>query len=122
MTVFEYNKNLYNVLEVSKANYDECNIMSSILTHNSGNDSILIKSKGHNYFICGIPTHCNFNMKLDIEASSSSTAIPSPALLLLLLLAMEATLCCHLPLIFVVSQRPPPRELLLQLYFFFFYY
>ncbi|XP_065050296.1 uncharacterized protein LOC135680344 [Musa acuminata AAA Group] len=49
--VFDYSKNIHNVLEVSKADYDACTATSPMATYTSGNDSIAMKTKGHRYFI-----------------------------------------------------------------------
>ncbi|WOL04978.1 hypothetical protein Cni_G13701 [Canna indica] len=75
--VFDYNKNIHNVLEVTKADYSACNTASPIASHTSGNDSITIKSTGHHYFICGIPGHCLAGQKVDIDIPKSSSAAPS---------------------------------------------
>ncbi|CAL9096907.1 unnamed protein product [Musa acuminata var. zebrina] len=76
--VFEYNKSFHNVLEVSKADYHSCNAASPMATFATGNDTITIKTKGHRYFICGIPGHCSGGQKVDIKISkSASSAAPS---------------------------------------------
>ncbi|KAG6492383.1 mavicyanin-like [Zingiber officinale] len=78
--MFTYNKNFHNVLEVRKTEYSSCNASTPISTHNSGNDSIVIKSKGHRYFFCGIPGHCALGQRVDIKVSgpSSSAALSIP--------------------------------------------
>lgn len=76
--VFDYSKNIHNVLEVSKADYDACTATSPMATYTSGNDSIAMKTKGHRYFICGIPGHCTAGQRVDIQVSKpSSSAAPS---------------------------------------------
>ncbi|URE41098.1 Plastocyanin-like domain [Musa troglodytarum] len=75
--VFEYSKNIHNVLEVSKADYDACTATSPMATYTSGNDSIAMKTKGHRYFICGIPGHCSAGQRVDIRVSKPSSAAPA---------------------------------------------
>ncbi|RWV99475.1 hypothetical protein GW17_00037612 [Ensete ventricosum] len=70
-------KNVHNVLEVSKAEYDACAATSPMSTYTSGNDSIAMKTKGHHYFICGIPGHCSAGQRVDIQVSKPSSAAPS---------------------------------------------
>lgn len=69
----------HNVLEVSRADYRSCNAASPIVTHTSGNDSILIKRKGHYLFICGVPGHCQGGQRVDIRvADVESIGAPAP--------------------------------------------
>lgn len=75
--VFEYSKNIHNVLEVSKPDYDACTATSPMATYTSGNDSIAMRTKGHRYFICGIPGHCSAGQRVDIQVSKPSSAAPS---------------------------------------------
>ncbi|WOK93967.1 mavicyanin-like [Canna indica] len=82
--VFEYNKKFHNVLEVSKADYKACNPGSPIATYTTGNDSIMLKRRGHHFFICGIPGHCSAGQKVDIRiaklaVASAPAAAPVPA-------------------------------------------
>ncbi|XP_074571769.1 chemocyanin-like [Curcuma longa] len=77
--VFTYNTNFHNVLEVSKNNYGACNASSPIGTYATGNDSIMLKHKGHLYFICGFPGHCDAGQRVDIKVSKLSSAAPSPS-------------------------------------------
>ncbi|CAL9760936.1 unnamed protein product [Musa acuminata subsp. burmannicoides] len=77
--VFEYNKEYHNVVEVKKHDYDCCSEKSPIVTYATGNDSITLKTKGHHYFLCGIPGHCTAGQKVDIKVSSCAAPATSPA-------------------------------------------
>ncbi|KAJ0982305.1 hypothetical protein J5N97_010560 [Dioscorea zingiberensis] len=79
--VFQYDPKNHNVIEVkSLADYRKCNTSSGIVTHTSGNDSILIKTPGHRYFICGFQGHCPAGQRVDIRVlKQSSTFAPSPS-------------------------------------------
>ncbi|KAF3332996.1 mavicyanin [Carex littledalei] len=77
--VFTYNKNFHNLLEVSKADYQSCNAASPIATYATGNDSIVLKSAGPRYFLCGFPGHCAAGQKVVINVKKTSSAAPSMA-------------------------------------------
>ncbi|KAL0434239.1 UNVERIFIED_CONTAM: Mavicyanin [Sesamum latifolium] len=75
-SVFEYNPQFHNVMQVTHAEYKACNASSPITTHTTGNDSITINTHGHHFFVCGVPGHCQAGQKVDINVLRS----PSPAL------------------------------------------
>ncbi|KAJ1691702.1 hypothetical protein LUZ63_015857 [Rhynchospora breviuscula] len=79
VAMFIYNKNFHNVLEVSKADYQSCNAASPIATYATGNDSVLLKTAGPHYFLCGIPGHCASGQKVEINVQKASSAAPSMA-------------------------------------------
>ncbi|KAK9069587.1 hypothetical protein SSX86_011491 [Deinandra increscens subsp. villosa] len=67
--VFNYLQGAHNVAVVNKADYDGCNTSpTNAKMYTSGKDEIKLE-KGLNNFICTIPTHCNFGMKIQILAS-----------------------------------------------------
>lgn len=82
--VFQYDAKLHNVIEVKNlADYRNCNKFSAIATYSSGNDSILIITTGHRFFLCWFPGHCAAGQKVDIRvlnlantSASSPTAMP----------------------------------------------
>ncbi|XP_047951174.1 mavicyanin-like [Salvia hispanica] len=77
--VFEYNSQFHNVMRVTHAEYKSCNVSSPITTHTSGNDSIVIDTHGHHFFVCGAPGHCQAGQKVDINVPRApSVAAPSP--------------------------------------------
>lgn len=99
--LFQYNSQFHNVMQVRHAEYKSCNASAPIVTHTTGNDSITITSKGHHFFLCGIPGHCQAGQKVDINVlrvssskapSSSTTSSSSP------------------PVVTVVPPSPTPSE------------
>ncbi|XP_062189229.1 mavicyanin-like [Phragmites australis] len=76
--VFTYLKQFHNVLAVSKADYKNCDTTKPITTWSTGNDSVVLNTTGHHYFLCGFPGHCAAGQKVDIRVASSSAA-PSEA-------------------------------------------
>ncbi|CAN6212047.1 unnamed protein product [Urochloa humidicola] len=79
VVVFTYNKQFHNVMAVSKADYKNCNANKPIATWSTGNDSVVLNTTGHHYFLCGFPGHCAAGQKVDIRVASSSSAAPSMA-------------------------------------------
>ncbi|KAI3788751.1 hypothetical protein L2E82_01525 [Cichorium intybus] len=78
--VFTYNKQFHNVMQVKHADYRTCNVSDPIATHSTGNDSIVIKTYGHHYYLCAVPGHCQAGQKLDINVQRlSSTLAPTPS-------------------------------------------
>ena len=72
--VFTYNKQFHDVLAVSKADYKNCNASKPTATWSTGNDSVVLNTTGHHYFLCGFPGHCAAGQKVDIRVASSSAA------------------------------------------------
>ncbi|XP_065859258.1 mavicyanin [Euphorbia lathyris] len=89
LIVFEYNSQFHNVMRVTHNMYKSCNASAPMATYTTGNDSVTIKTRGHHYFICGVPGHCQAGQKLDINVprlhvqqlapSPSSSSISTPA-------------------------------------------
>ncbi|XP_050216037.1 mavicyanin [Mercurialis annua] len=65
--VFKYNNQFHNVMRVTHAMYKTCNVSAPLATYTTGNDSITIKTRGHHFFFCGVPGHCQAGQKLDIN-------------------------------------------------------
>jgi len=78
VAVFTYNKQFHNVVAVSKADYKNCDASKPIVTWSTGNDSVVLKTAGHHYFLCGFPGHCAAGQKVDTRFATSSDA-PSAA-------------------------------------------
>ncbi|XP_022138393.1 mavicyanin [Momordica charantia] len=76
--VFEYNAQFHNVMRVTHSMYKSCNVSKPLETHSSGNDSITIKSRGHHFFLCGVPGHCQAGQKLDINVLRLSSPAAAP--------------------------------------------
>jgi len=79
--VFNYNTMFHNVLQVTKQDYESCNVKSPVATFASGRDFITLDKAGHSYFVCGFPGHCQAGLKVAISvraSSSQSPDVPSP--------------------------------------------
>ncbi|GFP92294.1 mavicyanin [Phtheirospermum japonicum] len=81
--IFEYDPRFHNVMQVSRSDFHSCNAAAPISTYATGNDSIVIHSPGHYYYICGFVGHCQAGQKVDIRVPKShrpaSVPISSPA-------------------------------------------
>ncbi|BFG15364.1 hypothetical protein CerSpe_016380 [Prunus speciosa] len=78
---FEYNSQFHNVMHVTHPMYQSCNASVPLDSYATGNDTITITTKGHHFFICGIPGHCQAGQKVDINVlRHPSAAAPTPAL------------------------------------------
>ncbi|KAF8008089.1 hypothetical protein BT93_K1925 [Corymbia citriodora subsp. variegata] len=79
--IFQYSPG-HDVSEVTKADYDSCQVTSPIQTYTSGSTAIPLTSPGKRYFICSSPGHCAAGMKLQINTLMASLApSQSPATL-----------------------------------------
>ncbi|CAL5329713.1 unnamed protein product [Camellia sinensis] len=65
---FNYGPGNHNVVVVGKADHDNCNVPNGAKTYTSGRDQIRL-AKGPNYFICGIPGHCQAGMSIAVTAN-----------------------------------------------------
>ncbi|KAL5541603.1 hypothetical protein UlMin_009313 [Ulmus minor] len=79
---FEYSPQFHNVMRLTHAMYRACNVSMPMETYTSGNDTITIKTRGHHFFVCGVPGHCQSGQKVDINVPRSLSSAPSPAALL----------------------------------------
>lgn len=64
---FEYNSRFHNVMRVSHSEYRSCIASSPLNTFSTGNDSYTVTTRGHHYFMCGVPGHCQSGQKVDIN-------------------------------------------------------
>ncbi|XVF38185.1 hypothetical protein REPUB_Repub20aG0078200 [Reevesia pubescens] len=76
---FEYNAQFHNVMRVTHPMYKACNASAPLATYTTGNDSINITTKGHHFFFCGVPGHCQAGQKVDINVLRTSETPPTPA-------------------------------------------
>ncbi|WVZ66421.1 hypothetical protein U9M48_015638 [Paspalum notatum var. saurae] len=82
ITVFTYNKQFHNVMAVSKGAYKSCSTANAMATWSTGNDSVVLNTTGHHYFLCGFPSHCATGQKVDVpvlDASAAPSKSPSAA-------------------------------------------
>ena len=66
-------------MRVTHPMYRACNVSAPLATYTTGNDSINITTKGHHYFFCGVPGHCQAGQKVDINVLRTSETSPTPA-------------------------------------------
>lgn len=79
LSVFTYNAQYHNVIHVTHADYQACNETTPIATYTTGNDSYIIKTHGHHYFLCGVPGHCLAGQKVDINVAREAVLLaPTP--------------------------------------------
>ncbi|EYU46581.1 hypothetical protein MIMGU_mgv1a014576mg [Erythranthe guttata] len=76
--IFEYDNLFHNVLEVTRSEFHSCDAESPIATYDSGNDSVVIRSPGHYYYICGLEGHCQAGQKVDIRVPKSNEPAKGP--------------------------------------------
>ncbi|KAL6285911.1 hypothetical protein ACE6H2_010301 [Prunus campanulata] len=79
-SVFNFDTNANDVLQVPTASFDSCsldNAIGSPITRSPAN--VTLTSAGDNYFICTKGTNCQFSQKLAITVSPSApTSEPPP--------------------------------------------
>ncbi|MQL79095.1 hypothetical protein Taro_011527 [Colocasia esculenta] len=79
--VFQYDKKLHSVVEVSMAAYRRCSLHSPLVTRSTGNDSVVLDRAGHRYFVCAV--HCALGQKLHVRVlksrRSAAARAPAPA-------------------------------------------
>ncbi|KAF3585408.1 hypothetical protein F2Q69_00031326 [Brassica cretica] len=68
-TVFNYNKDQHNVMQVNSTAYADCGRDNYISLFTNGNDSIIISEVGEHCFICAMYDHCENGQKLSINAT-----------------------------------------------------
>ncbi|WCJ43446.1 Basic blue protein [Euphorbia peplus] len=66
--VFNYDSTTHNVVAVNKSSYSNCSAPAGAKLFKSGKDQIKL-AKGLNFFICGIPGHCQSGMKIAVNAA-----------------------------------------------------
>ncbi|KAE8729530.1 putative Early nodulin 16 [Hibiscus syriacus] len=82
--VFNFTTGQHDVLEVTEADYDNCNAANPISNVTNGPTRITLDRTGDHYFICGFPGHCAAGQKLNVEVRNGNrngtapTPRPSP--------------------------------------------
>ncbi|XP_060206276.1 uclacyanin 1-like [Lycium barbarum] len=61
----------HSVYEVTKENFDGCNITKSLKSSSKGNTSFPLIKPGDSYFICGNRLHCLGGMKLHVNVEDN---------------------------------------------------
>ncbi|XP_052160319.1 basic blue protein-like [Oryza glaberrima] len=67
--VFKYNKEYHDVAVVGGKGYRRCKVPRNkdTVVLRTGYDQVTLR-RGNNYFICGMPGHCDAGMKLAVKA------------------------------------------------------
>ncbi|KAK1592778.1 hypothetical protein Q3G72_030285 [Acer saccharum] len=76
---FEYSSQFHNVMRVTHRMYRACNSSAPLATYTTGNDSITITTRGHHFFFCGVPGHCQAGQKVDINVLRTTGMSPTPS-------------------------------------------
>ncbi|KAF7044201.1 hypothetical protein CFC21_053460 [Triticum aestivum] len=66
--VFKYNPLMHNVVAVGEDGYNGCTTPAGSRTYESGNDAVTL-ARGANRFMCTRFYHCNFGMKMVVNAA-----------------------------------------------------
>ncbi|KAF5463258.1 hypothetical protein F2P56_019183 [Juglans regia] len=79
---FQYDYKSNDVMEVSREDFESCNVRSPLNLYTSGRDSITMWKPGHFYYLCSFPGHCQAGQKVDIRVliqPPNPTPSPSPS-------------------------------------------
>nr|KYP55720.1 Blue copper protein [Cajanus cajan] len=74
--VFNFESGSHSVVELSKANYEKCEVDKSIKGYNSGPARVRLDRSGEFYFSCSFSGHCSSGQKLSIKVTGSGSSSP----------------------------------------------
>ncbi|KAK8532138.1 hypothetical protein V6N13_131480 [Hibiscus sabdariffa] len=78
--VFRYPEGYHNVFKVNGTAFKNCDIPPENIALTSGNDTILLKTPGRKWYICGVADHCSsYGQKLAIFVQYPNGWAPAPA-------------------------------------------
>ncbi|KAK8546481.1 hypothetical protein V6N12_027263 [Hibiscus sabdariffa] len=78
--VFRYPKGYHNVFRVNSTAFKNCDIPSENIAFTSGSDTIVLKTPGRKWYICGVANHCSsYGQKLAIFVQYPNGWAPAPA-------------------------------------------
>ncbi|XP_024520124.1 mavicyanin [Selaginella moellendorffii] len=76
---FTYTGN-HNVLEVSRAAYDNCDASQPIQSYLTPSPiQVTLTTSGEHWFICGVPGHCDGGMRVPINVLEATSGAPGGA-------------------------------------------
>lgn len=67
----------HTVDEVTANDYKTCTTGNAIASDSSGATSVVLKTAGAHYYICGVPGHCGGGMKLAITVAAAGGGGPA---------------------------------------------
>lgn len=68
--MFTYTKGKHTVTEVDGAAFHACNRQgNTLMTWNSGNDTVALDKAGKRWFFCNVDNHCELGMKLVVDVA-----------------------------------------------------
>lgn len=73
--VFSYSAS-NSVREVTKQNFDTCNISNPLKTYSNGNTTVTLSAPGDRYFVSGNRLYCFGGMKLHVHVPADEVASP----------------------------------------------
>ncbi|CAA6667185.1 unnamed protein product [Spirodela intermedia] len=76
--IFNFNNGAHDVLEVTRANYDDCTTSNPIATYTTGPATVELTAAGTRYFICGVNGHCSAGQKMTLTVAAASTPSATP--------------------------------------------
>ncbi|KAK6232778.1 Phytocyanin domain - like 10 [Theobroma cacao] len=78
--VFQYPQGYHNVFKVNGTAFKNCDILPENEALTSGNDTIVLKTPGRKWYICGVSNHCAaYGQKLAITVQYPYGWAPAPA-------------------------------------------
>ncbi|KAA3487465.1 blue copper protein-like [Gossypium australe] len=78
--VFQYPKGYHNVFKVNGTGFKNCDIPPENQALTSGNDTIVLKTPGKKWYICGVASHCSmYAQKLTVFVQYPFGLAPAPA-------------------------------------------
>ncbi|TKY54838.1 Early nodulin protein 1 [Spatholobus suberectus] len=77
--VFNFESGSHSVVELTKANYEKCEVNNNIKAFNIGPARIPLDRTGEFYFSCTFSGHCTSGQKLSIKVTDSSSPAPQKA-------------------------------------------
>ena len=78
--VFNFTNAAHNVLQVTKAEFDACNVSTTTTAPITASPArITLASRGEHYYMCTFPQHCSLGQKLAINVTGGDATAPAPA-------------------------------------------
>ncbi|PIN09999.1 hypothetical protein CDL12_17418 [Handroanthus impetiginosus] len=76
--VFNFQNGNHDVVEVTRAEFDSCNITSTTPPITTSPARVPLTSAGEHYYVCNFPQHCSLGQKLAINVTAGSVTSTPP--------------------------------------------